>query len=88
MYFCFNDDGLGGCGLTEHGFARLWANVRGNSGVKGGKYCYTVTVEENVSVELPESDDEHHAIRYRVHVSPRYLNEQGLTLMLRLWNAY
>ncbi len=64
LFFDIREDGLGGCGLSEQGFARLWATTRGSSGVKGGRYYYEVKIEENVSVELPETEEHPHAIRY------------------------
>ncbi len=64
LFFDIREDGLGGCGLSEQGFARLWATTRGSSGVKGGRYYYEVRIEENVSVELPETEEHPHAIRY------------------------
>ncbi|XP_064394573.1 heterogeneous nuclear ribonucleoprotein U-like protein 1 isoform X2 [Halichondria panicea] len=63
LFFDIREDGLGGCGLSEQGFARLWATTRGSSGVKGGRYYYEVKIEENVSVELPETEEHPHAIR-------------------------
>ncbi len=42
----------------------LWAAVRATWGVTGGKYYYEVTVEENIAVELPETEEHPHALRY------------------------
>ena len=64
LYFDIQEDGLGGCGLTEQGFARLWAQTRGSVGVEGGRYYYQVRVEENKDVQLSETEEHPHAIRY------------------------
>ena len=64
LYFKINPDGLGGCNLTDHGFAYMWASARATWGVKGGKYYYEVRVEENLEVDLPDTEEHPHAIRY------------------------
>ena len=63
LYFKINPDGLGGCNLSDHGFAYLWAAARATWGVKGGKYCYEVRIEENLEVDLPDTEEHPHAIR-------------------------
>ena len=63
LYFKINPDGLGGSNLTDHGFAFMWASARATWGVKGGKYYYEVRVEENLEVDLPDTEEHPHAIR-------------------------
>ena len=63
LYFKISTDGLGGCNLTDHGFAYLWAAARATWGVKNGKYFYEMRVEENLEVDLPETEEHPHAIR-------------------------
>lgn len=63
LYFKINSEGLGGCNISEHGFAYLWASARATWGVKAGKYYFEMRVEENLEVELPETEEHPHAIR-------------------------
>lgn len=64
LYFVIREDGLGGCGLTEQGFCRMWASTRASTGVKGGRYYFEVRVEENMNVEMSETEMHPHAIRF------------------------
>lgn len=57
-------DGLGGCGLTSDGFANLWASARATWGVNKGKYFFEVKVESNQEVELEDTEEHPHALRY------------------------
>lgn len=59
-------DGLGGCGLTEHGFAYLWATARASWGLKGGKHFFELKVDKNMEVDLPDTEQHPHCIRYVV----------------------
>ena len=67
LHFKITGNGLGGCGLTDGGFANLWASARAQWGVKGGKYFYEVKVEENMAVDLPDTEEHPHAIRFGLH---------------------
>ena len=63
LHFKISLDGLGGCNLTDHGFSYLWAAARATWGVKAGKYRFEMRVEENLEVNLPETEEHPHAIR-------------------------
>eukprot|EP00731_Ephydatia_muelleri_P022197 Em0014g788a len=63
LHFKIRKDGLGGCGLTESGFANMWAGARATRGVKGGKYFYECKVEQNVPVDLPETEPHPNVLR-------------------------
>ena len=63
IHFIIEPDGLGGCGITNHGFANLWASAKGTWGVTGGKYFFEVKVESNQEVELEETEEHPHALR-------------------------
>lgn len=63
LHFNIGRDGLSGCGLTEQGFANLWASARATWGVKGGKYFYEVRAEKELPVDLSDSEEHPHALR-------------------------
>ena len=63
LYFKINPDGLGGSNISEHGFAYLWASARATWGIKGGKHYYEMRVEEDLEVDLPDTEEHPHAIR-------------------------
>lgn len=63
LHFNIASDGLGGCGRSSGGFAYLWAGARATWGVKGGRYGFECTVEENVEVDLPEKEENPHVCR-------------------------
>ena len=66
LHFKIRKDGLGGCGLTDSGFATMWAGARATQGVKGGKYFYECKVEQNVPVTLSESEAHPNVLRWVV----------------------
>ena len=63
LHFKISPNGLGGSNLTDHGFCFLWAAARATWGVKTGKYCFEMRVEENLTVDMPETEEHPHAIR-------------------------
>ena len=42
----------------------MWAGARATRGVKGGKYFYECKVEQNVPVDLPETEPHPNVLRY------------------------
>jgi len=64
LNFLINEDGLGGSSLSKEGFANMWAASRASWGVKGGKYVYEGKVENNIEVEMEESEQHPNALRY------------------------
>lgn len=63
LYFKIGPDGLTGRGLTEQGFAHLWAAAKATWGAKGGKVFYEVKVVEYLIVDLADTEEHPNALR-------------------------
>ena len=63
LYFKIGPDGLTGRGLSQQGFAQLWAAAKATWGAKGGKVFYEIKVLEHVAVDLSESEEHPNALR-------------------------
>ena len=64
LYFKIGPDGLTGRGLTQQGFAHLWAAAKATWGAKGGKVFFEVKIVENITViDLSEAEEHPNALR-------------------------
>ena len=65
LYFKISPDGVTGHGLSQQGFAYLWAAAKATWGARGGKVCYEVKILEYITVvDLADTEEHPNALRY------------------------
>ncbi|CAI8006984.1 Heterogeneous nuclear ribonucleoprotein U-like protein 1 [Geodia barretti] len=64
LYFKISPDGVTGHGLSQQGFAYLWAAAKATWGARGGKVCYEVKILEYITVvDLADTEEHPNALR-------------------------
>ncbi|XP_057684810.1 heterogeneous nuclear ribonucleoprotein U-like protein 1 isoform X1 [Corythoichthys intestinalis] len=82
LHFKVSRDRYSGYPLTIEGFAYLWAGARATHGVKCGRVCYEMKINEEIPVKhLPSSEPNPHVVRigWSINHSSTQLGEEPLS---------